>query len=93
MNITQIARDLETVLPRVEQQITLTQDEQAAVKRLRKVTENPLGNGPSPVAARILVELIDKLREDTKESQRRILTTGEVFPAEKANQLVEDAWK
>jgi hypothetical protein len=36
---------------------------------------------------------LEKLREATKESQRRILTTGEVFPAEKANQLVEDAWK
>jgi hypothetical protein len=92
MDISQIRRDLRIVLPRVESQITLTSDEKTAVKRLRTLIDNPSGE-LSSVAARILLELIDNLREATKESQRRILTRGEVFPADKADQLVEDAWK
>lgn len=40
-----------------------------------------------------LYAMIFQLREAAKLSQRRILTDGEVFPADKANQLVEDAWR
>jgi len=39
-----------------------------------------------------ILQLIADLEERTKESQRRILTRGEVFPADKADELVRDAW-
>ena len=40
-----------------------------------------------------LFGMVGDLEEAAKESQRRILTRGEVFPAQRADELVRDAWQ